>query len=379
MLPNSSAVSLVQNFLRTQEGVIEVATPTSPDQALVTVGERVQATVTDQLPNGRFAVLIKDQLLDLNLPSNTQPGDKLDLVVLAKNPGLTFGLSDQSQTPALKSSGNNVALSQTGKLLGDLLVRADGQGKVADLQQTQPLFEGTPQPAKLAGQLATRLAESGLFYESHQAEWVSGDRSLQTLLREPQARLLSPAAGQNVQTQSPGGGHASAPVGSDAMQMQSAQQGRGADVELPLVPRNPGDTQLAMEQIKSPEQVVRHLAQQQLELVENHPLVWQGEAWPGQPLRWKLELENERQPEAQSAEPVRVWQTRLDLNLPRLGAVSVVANLRNGQFDLRFEAQDPATISLLQTKQPVLADRFAAAGLPLTSSLVQRHVDEAKS
>lgn len=379
MLPNSSAVSLVQNFLRTQEGVIEVATPTSPDQTLVTVGERVQATVTDQLPNGRFAVLIKDQLLDLNLPSNTQPGDKLDLVVLAKSPGLTFGLSDQSQTPALKSSASNVALSQTGKLLGDLLVRADGQGKVANLQQTQPLFEGTPQPAQLAGQLATRLAESGLFYESHQAEWVSGDRSLQTLLREPQARLLSPAAGQNVQTQSPGGEQAAAPAGSDAMQTQSAQQGRVVDSEQPLVQRNSGDTQLAMEQIKSPEQVVRHLAQQQLELVENHPLVWQGEAWPGQPLRWKLDLENERQPEAQSAEPVRVWQTRLDLNLPRLGSVTVVANLRNGQFDLRFEAQDPATISLLQAKQPVLADRFAAAGLPLTSSLVQRHVDEAQS
>ncbi|MBS1156169.1 MAG: flagellar hook-length control protein FliK [Proteobacteria bacterium] len=379
MLPNSSAVSLVQNFLRTQEGVIEVATPTSPDQTLVTVGERVQATVTDQLPNGRFAVLIKDQLLDLNLPSNTQPGDKLDLVVLAKNPGLTFGLSGQSQTPALKSSDNNVALSQTGKLLGDLLVRADGQSKVADLQQTQPLFEGTPQPAQLAGQLATRLAESGLFYESHQAEWVSGDRSLQTLLREPQARLLSPAAGQNVQTQFPGGEQAAAPAGSDVMQTQSAQQGRMVDSEQPLVQRNSVDTQLAMEQIKSPEQVVRHLAQQQLELVENHPLVWQGEAWPGQPLRWKLELENERQPEAQSAEPVRVWQTRLDLNLPRLGSVTVVANLRSGQFDLRFEAQDPATISLLQAKQPVLADRFAAAGLPLTSSLVQRHVDEAQS
>lgn len=375
MLPNSSAVSLVQNFLRTQEGVIEVATPTSPDQSLVTVGERVQATVTDLLPNGRFAVLIKDQLLDLNLPSNTQPGEKLDLIVLAKNPRLTFGLPDQSQDPTLKPSGSNVALSQTGKLLGDLLVRADGQSKVADLQQTQPLFEGTPQPAQLAGQLATRLAESGLFYESHQAEWVSGDRSLQTLLREPQARLLSPGAGQNAQAQNP----ATASIDSKAVQPESILQGGKADSELSSVQRNVGDTHLALEQIKSPEQVVRHLAQQQLELVENHPLVWQGDAWLGQPLRWRLELENEQQPEAKSAEPVRVWQTRLDLNLPRLGAVSVVANLRNGQFDLRFEAQDPATINLLQTSQPVLADRFAAAGLPLISSLVQRHVDEAQS
>lgn len=160
MLPSNPAVSLVQNYLRSQQGVIEVAKPT-PDQLALTVGERVQATVTGQLPNGRFAVLIKDQLLDLNLPRNTQPGELLELVVAAKEPRLAFLLS-QSQNPRPEQQqATGVALSQVGKQLGEML---NGAGsKVATLQQQAPLFEEMPEPAQLAQQLATRLTESGLF------------------------------------------------------------------------------------------------------------------------------------------------------------------------------------------------------------------------
>lgn len=376
MLPNSTAVTLVQNFLRAQQGLVEVAKPTSADQLLVTVGERVQATVTDQLPNGRFAVLIKDQLLDLNLPRNTQPGDQLELTVVAKEPKLTFGLSDQTPAPKNQASSTGVALSQTGKMLGELLVRSDGQGKAANVQQAQPLFEGKPQPAQLASQLASRLAESGLFYESHQAEWVTGDRSLQTLLREPQARLLSPEVDQGNQAQS--------------KEVRDTSSHSDSSLRLPVQFKQPAETvqqstrvisdaRLTPDQLQHPEQAVRHLVQQQLELVENHPLIWQGQAWPGQPLRWALELENERQADAPETEPSRVWQTRLDLDLPRLGAVAVTANMRDGQFSLRFEAKNPETVGMLQINQQVLAERFAAAGLTLASSLVQPHVDEAQS
>ncbi|HDR9394372.1 TPA: flagellar hook-length control protein FliK, partial [Burkholderia multivorans] len=50
-------------------------------------------------------------------------------------------------------------------------------------------------PPSLAGALRAALAqavgESGLFYESHLAQWFAGQRPLATLLREPQARIAS--------------------------------------------------------------------------------------------------------------------------------------------------------------------------------------------
>ncbi|SFM98663.1 hook-length control protein FliK [Formivibrio citricus] len=365
MLPSNPAVSLVQNYLRTQQGVIEVAKPT-PDQLLLTVGERVQATVTDQLPNGRFAVLIKDQLLDLNLPRNTQPGEQLELVVAGKEPRLTFLLSQSLQTE-IKNQPAGVALSQTARLLGDLVGQQQVGNKAATVQQSAPLFEDIPHPEKLASQLASRLAESGLFYESHQAEWVNGERPLQSLLREPQAQFAERKALDAAQ------------VTNAAKQMQVAQFGNTASFAL----QEKGGETLKAEVMPQPaqlqgqpEQTVRHIVQQQVQLLESHPLVWQGQAWPGQTLQWQLEVENEREAGQSEGEPQRTWQTRLDMNLPRLGEVGVVATLRGGQFTLRFEASNENTVSLLQRSQSILAGRFEAAGLLLVMSQVHHHVDE---
>ena len=377
MLPSNPAVSLVQNYLRSQQGVIEVA-KTGPDQLLlVTVGERVQATVTDQLPNGRFAVLIKDQLLDLNLPRNTQPGEQLELTVASKEPRLTFLLS-QASLPEARQPSAGVALSQTAKLLGDLVAGQQGAGtQAATVQQSIPLFEGAPQPAQLAAQFASRLAESGLFYESHQAEWANGERPLQALLREPQAQLSERGAAQN----GAGEANASQSANKDARAMPVAPQSAGAST-LNLVEGEALRAEMlssSAQMAAQPEQSVRHLVQQQVQLLENHPLVWQGQAWPGQALQWQLELENERDPAHPEADAQRIWQTRLAMNLPVLGDVGVVASLRDGQFTLRFEAGNENTVALLRRNQAMLASRFEAAGLPLVMSQVHHHVDETGS
>ncbi|MCA3861626.1 MAG: flagellar hook-length control protein FliK, partial [Burkholderia sp.] len=50
--------------------------------------------------------------------------------------------------------------------------------------------------AALRAALAQAVSESGLFYESHLAQWLAGQRPLAALMREPQARLatvLAPA------------------------------------------------------------------------------------------------------------------------------------------------------------------------------------------
>jgi hypothetical protein len=340
MIPGSPTVSQLQNFLRAQQGVVE-AVRTSSDQVLLTVGERVQATVTSQLPNGRFSVLVKDQLLDMNLPRNTQPGEQLELTVASKDPRLTFILSPQ--TAARPAEQQAVALSQAGQKLADLL-----QGKSlpnATVQQSAPLFEGDPQPAQLASQLANRLSESGLFYESHQAQWVQGQRSLHVLMREPQAQ-------QPVQPQT-------ANVAEDVA--QSSAKTSLANLA--------GSEKSSLPQAEVAG-VTSRLVQQQLAVLEDKPIIWLGQAWPGQPLRWETELENERDPSSPQIEQAQVWQTRLDLDLPRLGELGVNATLRQGQFQLRFEAIKPETRALLQQNLALLSSHFSAAGLNLASAQI---------
>lgn len=334
MLPGNSPISLVQHYLKAQEGVTEV-TRISADDIRYTVGERVHATVAGLLPSGRFAVLIKDQLLDLNLPRNTEPGEKLDMTVVTSGPKLTFSINGATPQPALPQE---MALSQGARFLASLL----GQGNVkqdavtAAMQQSAPLFEGAPDPESLAGKLSQRLAESGLFYESHQAEWVNGERPLQSLLREPQAGLAKPPA--------PG----------DAATADKA----GAMLKEPSLPvRQDGDA------------TIRNLVQQQLDVLEQRPIVWNGQAWPGQPVRWEVETENERQADGRQDETQRSWQTRMDLQLPQLGDIGIVAVMRNGEFSLRFEASAKAA-EKIRAETSNLQHQFEAAGLTLVSSQV---------
>ncbi|WP_293932468.1 flagellar hook-length control protein FliK [Iodobacter sp.] len=339
MLPGSSPISLVQHYLKAQEGVVEV-TRIAPDDVRYTVGERVQATVTGLLPNGRYAVLIKDQLLDLNLPRNTEPGEKLDLTVVTGNPKLTFTLTGAGAQPALPQE---MALSQGARFLASLLGKGEAKPEVAQLSSAAALFDGAPDTEKLAAKLSQGLADSGLFYESHQAEWVNGERPLQSLLREPQAGLAKPAAN-----------------GTEAKTENTDK------TNSTLLAK---DTQLAEKAAQAPDAALRSLVQQQLDVLEQRPVVWTGQAWPGQPLRWEVESENERQAGRGQDEEQRSWQTRLNLQLPALGGLNIVAVLHNGEFALRFEAS-AQTAEKIRAETKNLQNRFEAAGLTLASSLV---------
>jgi len=213
MIPANAVASQIQAYLKSQDvQQLVQAVDTVPDiAALFTVGEQLHATVTGQLNTGRFTVLVKDQLLDLNLPRNTQPGEELDLQVLADSPKLTFLLQGRTapvagktpfQQPAAETpstptparpQSETVDLSKTAKFVGELLQETASGGEdrrplTAATQNIPALIDSkAPDTEQLAAKLKDVLTQSGLFYESHQADWISGTRELATLLKEPQA------------------------------------------------------------------------------------------------------------------------------------------------------------------------------------------------
>ncbi|BCL75355.1 hypothetical protein JHS3_10910 [Jeongeupia sp. HS-3] len=328
MLPGANAVGLLQQYLRGDAPLIDTRLLPGTEEPLFSVGERLQAIVRNELPGGRFVVQIKDQLLDLNLPRNTEPGAALELEVVATHPGLRFALL-QSGSAAQPST----SLSTAARALAELLRPADT--KAGALTDGKPLLSvgvgATPDTQQLATRLAQTINDSGLFYESHQADWARGERPLQSLLREPQnkpAETLDTRSGVNV----------SAAVSGTKLDETKA--------------------------------VLGQLVQRQLDTLDQGAVLWQGQAWPGQPLRWALQAEAQTERDAAPLDeqaPSR-WQTRLDLDLPRLGAVSVQAELRNGQFSLRFISAEADTRAAISAGQSALQARFAAAGLALAGT-----------
>lgn len=360
MVSQSGLGALINLYSGTSNSVNEVANAPI-EEALFGLGQQVQGTVAAQLGNGRYAVLVSNQLLDLNLPGETQTGDQLNMTVVAKDPRLTFALNNQStgqptQTTTTASNpraNGDAQLSGASRYLNDLLTSGDQSkaGKADGLVHAEPLFTGMPDTSKLAEKLGQALGQSGLFYESHQAEWATGQRSLQSLQQEPQATLSKSAEAASTAN------NAKADVATQTLKLAS-------DATNSLTQTSATPTATTTHAV-DPQSMLRNLVQQQLDVIDQRPIVWQGQAWPGQPMQWQLQAENEREGGGTRETEAQRWNTTLTLDLPNLGKVSINASLSQGQFSLQFHAANKETAATLKQAQPQLFQQFYDAGLLL--------------
>ncbi|MBB5189948.1 hypothetical protein HNQ50_000658 [Silvimonas terrae] len=364
MLPGNAVVTLQALLLNNS-----TQTPDArPDLgSLFTQGEQVSATVIGALGNGRFAVQINNQLLDLNLPAGATAGEKLDLTVIANRPTLTFALS--TATSPDYHPGVSTEFSNGARYLSDLLNSGNKAGGTAQTGQTgatAPLFEGAPNAEALAGKLAQTLDQSGLFYESHQAQWVDGQRSLQTLQQEPQARLAQNPAQAQTTAQTAATDASTRQVllkdaaGQDVASLKAASSALASQTDLSSANINhltgTPDQQAAL----------AGLVQRQLDSIDRQAIMWQGQAWPGQQMQWSVQADDHGRNTAYADPADRQWRTTLNLDMPHLGHVAISAVLYQGQFNLQFKAS-PAAIKQLQSAQRALDNQFAGAGLDLAS------------
>ncbi|KJK14193.1 hypothetical protein UB46_39220 [Burkholderiaceae bacterium 16] len=94
-------------------------------------------------------------------------------------------------------------LSFAARTILDLLDRTDAQPARAAAPML-PSLAGAPNPAVLRAALAGLVQHSGLFYENHLAEWVSGNRPLADVLKAPQAVFNQPRLGEPTLATNPG-------------------------------------------------------------------------------------------------------------------------------------------------------------------------------
>lgn len=353
MIPNDVLTQL-QSLIRTSAPpLLEVSEhPTEMPQWVP--GQKLTATVLATLPNGRFQVLVSDMFLDMNLPKNTQPGQNIELTFISSQPRLTFALSKDLEMAA--QSQSNVKLSDTARFLGGLLERLSTMktDESAPMAKMAPLIAGEPANTKeLAQVLHGAISKSGLFYESHQAQWVAGQRPLSELLQEPQGRLSSSpmmpkeAGGQTVPLGHNTQDNPKLPVGNENLQHLATK---------------PSGT---MEEKVHPQTLP--LVQQQIETLDSRQMVWQGQVWPQQSMRWEIE---ERAARDGEGEEFPVWQTRLRLQMPNLGDVTAILAFAPQGIKIDIDVAEDATGTLMRASQPELGQAFDRAGLKLTGMAV---------
>ncbi|CAP42492.1 flagellar hook-length control protein FliK [Bordetella petrii] len=218
-------------------------------------------------------------------------------------------------------------------------------------QATQATHAGAPalpSVAVLAGALRQALQGSGLFYESHLSDLAFGQRSIEQVRAEPQAQLArATSAGDppSAARTSPG----AAPSSSTDTAAATGGQAPGS-----AGPHAPAPAPTGIHPDAMP------LVRQQLDVLANQALAWQGEAWPGTPMEWEVRRDA---PEG-AAQATTHWATRLKLDLPRLGLVEARLNLAGDQLVMQLVA--PRSATEIHGAAQTLREGLQRAGLTLS-------------
>jgi flagellar hook-length control protein FliK len=316
-------------------------------------GQALSARVDAVLPDGNFRVTVANQPLNMTLPKYFAPGDTLQLVFVSREPRLTFALNETPQTyPA-------AVVSATGRMIASVLPRSGAAATPVTIADAAPMLAAAPQDGvALTNKLQATLTQSGLFYESHQAEWVAGQRDLALLLREPQARLV-PDARPERQTR---------------LAAPAEQAARAAPYPATSVATTDeaGSFPAAAQIERTMPQQVQALVQQQLAALETGRLVFQLQVWPEQWMRWELDADA---PHAggNSGDALQRFQTRLHLDLPTLGALDAMLSFDASGLRVRLNAASASSTQLLQANRASLRAAFVEAGMPSVDIAVARY------
>jgi hypothetical protein len=336
------------------------------------LGKSLLAQVLSRMGDGSFLVKVEGTPVRMMLPPGAQVGSEIPLTLMAATPRPTFQVSNGDGRPlpaslyvpgsplaaltdpaiaydakaapvqagqagvnpgaldkaaALAAAGAladaapqtpspdappSPVLSAAARLISSV-ISAAGRAPAGAVHGTEPLLASTrPDPAELAGKLAQTVAESGLFYESHLAEWASGARPLASLMAEPQA------------AKAPG-----------------------------MPPTEPLTAQFINMQLTSQEQA---------------RVLWHGQLLPGQQMAWEINKDAPQQRGGEQGDnPEPAWRSGMRFRLPLLGDIDATVVMVGQQCQVEIKAGNADIGSVLRSHAASLRAAMEAAGTPLSA------------
>lgn len=339
MLP-VKLLSTLKALALTQKILPAATVDATPKTGQFEPGQKIQGIVQTQVSPGIFNVRIGEQLTQISLPAFIRAGDTIKLQVIATTPRLTFSMS-ASANPL----STDEKLSSVARLLSAMSQQPREKTDLRAMQST-PLWTTpqTMQSGQLAGLLQEALGNSGLFYESHQAQWLEGARSTTQLLQEPQnSTRANPSINMEV----------------SSMQDKNVSPANKMDTIAPIE----GKTPIIPDHLQP-------IVQQQINALETRQVLWQGNIWPNQAMQWEI---HEQTPQTPATENEQQWTTQIHLDLPNLGMVSATLSFNSAGLSLTLNASTTATRTALGNASSQLVATMSDRGIPIVSTLVTQH------
>jgi hypothetical protein len=350
------------------------------------VGKSMPAEVVSRLTDGSFLVRVAGTPARMMLPTQPQlqPGAAIALTLVSLTPRPTFQLSNSPQSatitafvdshpqaglagsaaepslytpsagiarlgttalasqaapnraPDADAASSRATLSSTARVISSVLgAAARSEHPQASVVAPLPLLAAAPTDAlKLAAQLKDAIGASGLFYESHLAEWSAGNRPLAELQREPQMQ-------REVQSQRAAGADSFAALPGGALVAAAADPATAQFINLQLASQEQGR------------------------------VAWQGQLLPGQDLAWQISRDApDRREHAGGETPEPPWRSTLRLRFAALGEIGATVVLAGDQLHIALEAGSNDIGGVLRARIGQLQRALEASGNPAATLTV---------
>ncbi|MES2324435.1 MAG: flagellar hook-length control protein FliK [Pseudomonadota bacterium] len=228
-----------------------------------------------------------------------------------------------SELPAIDPASTPASISDTARVITSVLTAAlQGDKAPSAIVARGPLADApTVAPEKMAAALKDAVSKSGLFYESHVAEWSAGKRALAELMHEPQMQRF----------------HSAIP-------------------EAGLRP-----------QAGLPDHATAQFINLQLQTQEQARIAWQGQPWPGQDMHWEIQRDAPERQHGGDEAPPPTWRSALRLRFAALGEVNASVVMVGDQIHIQLEAGASGIGALLREHAGELNAAMEASGNPLSS------------
>ncbi|MFZ6692460.1 flagellar hook-length control protein FliK [Undibacterium sp. SXout20W] len=305
----------------------------------------VQVEVLAKLNDGTYSVKVENKPTIVLLPPDTKVGDLVTIDPKVINASQQNLAPESGSTSQLKQSASSTTVSEISQRslldaslatantsdqssitqlshfsqLIDTLLRANTNADLS-INSTSPILTD-PSAVKdthaLALELQKQFSNSGVFYESHLADWVNGKRDLQAIRSEPQATLPS--------------------------------------LDEKGVPTSVSNSAEYKE--------VARLVQQQLNTLENDSLKWQGNFLPAHTLELEIRRQQpEKKNHRYTTETEGFWSSIVRFTLPAIGMVSATINMHSSHLSVTIQTKDETTAQLLRSFAPQFTSTLSTLG-----------------
>lgn len=275
-------------------------------------GHDYLAKITHKLDANHVIMHVNGHHIQMAFDQNLPLGQQLQLRFMGNNPTPSFMLLN---TVHHGVNDAQTQVSSTGQWVTQILHAEYPASTQAKFNAVSPMTQiPLTQPHYIAQDIQQTVSMSGLFYESHLAEFTQGQRSITSIMQEPQNGLHHQHNAMTVQ---------------------------------------------------------------QLNVLETNKFEWQGQVWQNQMMQLSIEKlpidinVNTQEHHYSPEESAVAFESQLHLDLPKLGSISTILRLAHGQLSVQMNVEDANSLAMLRQDKSSLIQAFEHVSQKLSALSIE--------